>query len=141
MAIVFLGLGSNLGDRAKYLSEAAERLSQRGVRIIKHSTIIETDPVGGPPQGLFLNAVVKAVTALTPRELLRVCQETEAEMGRVRLEPNGPRVIDIDVLLYDHLRMDEPDLQIPHPRMLEREFVMVPLKEIEPEWEKVVKPL
>lgn len=130
MPIVYLGLGSNLGDRAKNIHEAVKALNEADIMTIKLSSLIETDPVGGPPQGLFLNAVLKACTGLLPVELLRTINRIEARLGRVRGVRNGPRTIDIDILLYDELMLDTPELVIPHPRMKEREFVMRPLREV-----------
>ena len=133
MPIVYLGLGSNLGERERNIRLAVDKLNAAGVTVQKLSTIIETDPVGGPPQGLFLNAVAKVETTLTPQELLKTCQGIETALGRVRTDRNGPRTIDIDILLYDELVIDTPDLKIPHPRMRERHFVMWPLREIAPD--------
>ena len=130
MAIVYLGLGSNLGDRAKNIHEAVRLLDEAGVRTVRLSTLIETDPVGGPPQGLFLNAALKAETSLSPEALLRMVNAVEARLGRVRTVRNGPRTIDIDILRYDDLIVDTAELVIPHPRMGEREFVLRPLREI-----------
>jgi 2-amino-4-hydroxy-6-hydroxymethyldihydropteridine diphosphokinase len=130
MPIVYLGLGSNLGDRSKNIHEALRSLNEAGVMTIRISSIIETDPVGGPPQGLFLNAVLKAGTKLAPLELLKTIHTIEARLGRVRMVKDGPRTIDIDILRYDDLKLDTPELVIPHPRMQEREFVMGPLGEI-----------
>jgi 2-amino-4-hydroxy-6-hydroxymethyldihydropteridine diphosphokinase len=130
MPIVYLGLGSNLGDRAKNIHEALRLLNEAGVASVKLSSIIETDPVGGPPQGLFLNAVLKAQTELDPLGLLEAAHAVEARLGRVRTVKNGPRTIDIDILLYEGLTWDAPELVIPHPRMQEREFVMRPLNEV-----------
>ena len=130
MSIVYLGLGSNLGDRAKNIHEAVRLLHEAGVRTMTLSSIIETDPVGGPPQGLFLNAALKAETNLSPLELLKAAQGVEAALGRVRTVRNGPRTIDVDILRYDDLVWNSPELVIPHPRMREREFVMRPLREI-----------
>ncbi len=130
MPIVHLGLGSNLGDRAKNIHEAVSLLNAVGVITVQLSSIIETDPVGGPPQGLFLNAVLKARTELVPLELLRVVNAVESRLGRVRTVKNGPRTMDIDILLYDELTLNTPELVIPHPRMREREFVMRPLNEV-----------
>ena len=130
MSIVYLGLGSNLGDRAKNIHEAVRLLNETGVRPIKLSSIIETDPVGGPPQGLFLNAALKAETELSPSALLKAIHAVELLLGRVRTVKDGPRTIDVDILIYDDLTLDTPELVIPHPRMREREFVMRPLREI-----------
>ena len=130
MPIVYLGLGSNLGDREKNIREAVKLLEARGVRPLKISSIIETDPVGGPPQGSFLNAALKAETSLVPLDLLKAAQAVEAQLGRVRMVKNGPRTIDIDILRYDDLAMVTDQLVIPHPRMEARDFVMIPLNEI-----------
>ena len=128
----YLGLGGNLGDRLADLQRAADLLAERsGVRVVRCSRVYETDPVGGPPQPRFLNAVLEVSTGLSARELLRTCQQIEDEMGRVRLERWGPRPIDIDILAFDRETIDEPDLQVPHPRMHERGFVLAPLAELD----------
>ena len=132
MSIAYIGLGSNQGDRAGYIQSAVAALQEKGASVIKKSTIIETDPVGGPPQNIFLNAVIKVSTELSPLELFSLCQSIEKELGRVRDVVNGPRTIDLDILLYDHLVIDTPQLKVPHPRMFERAFVLEPLREIEP---------
>ena len=131
-AEVFLGLGSNLGDREAALEEALRRLCGRGLRVALRSSTWLTEPVGGPPQGPFLNAVVSGTTALSPEGLLRACLETEREMGRVRTVRDGPRTIDIDILFYGDVRRETPGLTIPHPRLHERRFVLEPLFEIAP---------
>jgi 2-amino-4-hydroxy-6-hydroxymethyldihydropteridine diphosphokinase len=130
MSIAYLALGSNLGDRNKYITDAIGLLKASGVRVLKLSTIIETDPVGGPEQGKYLNAVLKAETNLLPEDLHCLTQSIEHRLGRLRKERNGPRTIDIDILLYDDIKLVSRNLQIPHPRMFEREFVMRPLIEI-----------
>ena len=130
MPIVFLGFGSNLGNREKNIRDAVFLLDASGVKIQKMSSIIETAPEGGPPQGLFLNAAAKVVTELSPRSLLETIHRVEADLGRERGIRHGPRTIDIDILLYDNLQLNQPDLVIPHPRMYERNFVMRPLKEV-----------
>jgi 2-amino-4-hydroxy-6-hydroxymethyldihydropteridine diphosphokinase len=128
----FLALGSNLGDRAANLQRAVDLLAGRvGVEIVSSSRVYETDPVGGPPQPDYLNAVVEARTSLSPKELLEACLAVEAEMGRERKERWGPRVIDVDVLTYSREEVDEPGLQVPHPRMHERGFVLIPLFELD----------
>lgn len=132
--IVYLGLGSNLGNRRQNIDNALRLLAERGVCPLCLSSVIETIPQGGPPQGLYLNAVLKAETLLPPQQLLEVVLGIEAELGRVRTVRNGPRVIDIDVLLYSDLVLKTPLLTIPHPRMLERDFVMRPLKEVFPDF-------
>jgi len=131
VARAFLGLGSNVGDRLANLQRAVDGLAARSdVRVLRSSRIYETDPVGGSPQRDFLNAVVEVDATLEPRELLRACSEVEDELGRTREERWGPRTIDIDVLTYDDERIDGPDLTIPHPRMHQRAFVLVPLLEL-----------
>jgi 2-amino-4-hydroxy-6-hydroxymethyldihydropteridine diphosphokinase len=133
MPVVYLGFGSNMGNRGQQLNRAIELMKQSGIDVRKVSSYIETDPVGGPPQGKFLNAVVMAETKATPVELLKLVQSVETTMGRVRTVANAPRPIDIDILLYDHLILQSQDLTIPHPRMHQRAFVLNPLKEIAPQ--------
>lgn len=134
MSAIFLGLGSNLGDRQKYLDDAMRLLGQRGVKILKKSSVHETEPVGYTDQPKFLNMVVEVMTGLLPENLLRVCLDVENDLGRVRKKAPGgkcgPRVIDIDVLLYQDKKIRSEFLTIPHPRMYEREFVMKLLDEI-----------
>lgn len=122
-----------MGDRAGTIKKAVTLLQEEGISLLKMSTIIETDPVGTVLQGKFLNAAIKVRTQLSPEMLLSLCQSIERQLGRVRGAVNGPRTIDLDILLYDRLTVDTPQLKIPHPRMLERDFVMNPLKEIEPD--------
>ena len=126
----FLGIGSNLGDRLANLGDALDLLrGHEGIEIVRSSRVYETAPVG-PPQPDYLNAVIEVETSMSPRALLRTCLEVELSMGRERKEALGPRVIDIDVLTYGDEVIDEPGLQIPHPRMHERGFVLVPLLEL-----------
>jgi 2-amino-4-hydroxy-6-hydroxymethyldihydropteridine diphosphokinase len=126
----FLGLGSNLGDRRGHLREAVARLPD----VAAVSPLYETDPVGGPPgQGAYLNCVVELRTARTPRELLAAAQAAEAAAARVRVERWGPRTLDVDVLLVGDDTVAEPDLTVPHPRMWQRGFVLVPLGDLAPE--------
>ena len=132
MTTIFLGMGSNLGDRANNIQQAAQLLCQKNIIIEKMAPIIETEPVGGPPQAKYLNTVLKAQTHLTPYELLRVIKGIEQQLGRVPTGLNGPRPIDIDILIYNLTRLTTPELTIPHPRLRERAFVMQPLLEIEP---------
>jgi len=132
MTTVYLGLGSNLGDRAAYLNRAIQDMNSRGIHVRKMSSVIETDPVGGPPQGKFLNAVAECETTLTPDELYDVLKEIERSIGRVKTVQDGPRVIDLDILLYDQIKIKTPSLNIPHPKMRSRAFVMIPLREIAP---------
>jgi 2-amino-4-hydroxy-6-hydroxymethyldihydropteridine diphosphokinase len=129
-AEAFVGLGSNLGDRLQNLQRAVSLLAEReGISVLRSSRVYETEPVG-PPQPDYLNAVVEVRTSLRPNDLLDACLEVEQEMGRVRAERWGTRVIDLDVLTHDREEVDEPSLQIPHPRMHERPFVLVPLLEL-----------
>lgn len=126
----FLGLGSNVGDRRHHLRSAVAGLPD----VVAVSPVYETDPVGGPAgQGPYLNCVVELDTSLGPHELLEVAHRLEDQAGRVRAERWGPRTLDVDVLLVDELVVDEPDLVVPHPRMWERDFVLVPLADLAPE--------
>ena len=130
----FLGLGSNLGERLDTLHAAVAMLAaEPGVRVCASSRVWETDPVGGPPQPDFLNAVVRVDTDLTPFELLGACQRVETALGRERTERWGPRTVDIDLLLFDDQQLDVPLLTLPHPRMTGRAFVMLPLLELDPD--------
>jgi len=131
---VFLALGSNLGDREGSLDYALRALRQRGFRETARSSLWLTEPVGGPPQGAFLNAVVRGETALSPEELLDAGLEIERERGRVRGEKNGPRTLDVDILFYGDERREGPRLVLPHPRLHERLFVLAPLAEIAPDF-------
>ncbi len=129
--LCYIGIGSNLGDREKYIGSAIEKLrALKGIKVKRVSGIYETDPEGGPKQGKYLNGALELETELGPKELLGKLQAIENELGRKRLVKNAPRTIDLDILLYGGKNIDEPGLRIPHPRMLEREFVMKPLKEI-----------
>jgi 2-amino-4-hydroxy-6-hydroxymethyldihydropteridine diphosphokinase len=127
----FLGLGSNLGDRLEHLRRAVSLLNERGASILRSSRVYETEPVGGPPQPDYLNAVIEVETDGSAYELLDACLTVERELGRERSERWGARTIDIDVLTFGGERIDQPDLQVPHPRMHERAFVLVPLLELE----------
>jgi 2-amino-4-hydroxy-6-hydroxymethyldihydropteridine diphosphokinase len=130
----YLGIGSNLGDRAAHLQGALDALGRvDGLRVVAASPVYETSPVGGPPQPDYLNAVVAVDTELTARQLLDVAHRIEAAAERVRTVRWGPRTLDVDVLLVGDERIDEPDLVVPHPRMAERAFVMVPLADLAPE--------
>jgi len=129
---VFLRLGSNLGDRAAAIERAAERLDVRGFHVVARSSLYLTEPVGGPPQQWYLNAVFGGVTTLAPEELLAAGLEIERELGRVRRERDGPRPIDIDLLFYGSERRADSGLTLPHPRLHERRFVLVPLAEVAP---------
>lgn len=129
---VFLGLGSNLGDRLGHLREGLENLEDRGVRVVSVSSVYDTDPVGYREQGTFLNLVAEVGWLGGPRELLERCQAVETKRGRSRTVPNGPRTLDIDLLLFGERIQQEAGLTIPHPRMHERRFVLEPLAELVP---------
>jgi 2-amino-4-hydroxy-6-hydroxymethyldihydropteridine diphosphokinase len=129
---VYLSLGSNLGDRVAQIERALVRLDEERVRIVKHSSFYETEPVEFLAQGWFLNIAVEAETELMPRQLLRVIRQIERELGRKRIVRSGPRTIDIDILLFGANIVNAAELEIPHPRMTERRFVLVPMAEIVP---------
>jgi 2-amino-4-hydroxy-6-hydroxymethyldihydropteridine diphosphokinase len=131
--LAYLSLGSNLGDRAANLESAIEALPEIGARILCRSSIYETEPVDFLAQPWFLNCVVEAETSLTPRQLLEGLQAIERKLGSKKLVPRGPRIIDLDVLLYDSDVIHEDGMEIPHPRLAERRFVLVPLAELAPE--------
>lgn len=123
----YLGLGSNLGDRRAHLRDAIEAMPD----VVDVSPVYETEPVGGPPgQSPYLNVVVALDTELTPRQLLELGRRLEEAAGRVRTVKDGPRTLDVDVLLVGDLRVDEPDLVVPHPRMWQRRFVLAPLADL-----------
>lgn len=133
MSVVFLGLGSNLGDRAGNLRRAADALhALPEVDSMRLSNFRRTAPVGGPKQPDYVNAVLRCETSLSPQHLLRHMLRIEASLGRVRLEENGPRTIDLDLLMYGRVQMAEANLQLPHPRLEQRRFVLEPLAELEP---------
>ena len=135
MAVVaFLGLGSNLGDRLANLQAAVDALqAEPGLRVAASSRVWETTPVGGPPQPDYLNAVIRIETDFSARDLLDIARRVESRLGRIRKERWGARTIDVDVLLYDEEEIDEPDLMVPHPRIMQRAFVLLPLLELEPD--------
>jgi len=129
--IAYLSLGSNVGDRESFLRRALHQLADHPeIRIEKVSSLYETDPVGYTEQPPFLNAVAKIKTTLPPDALLRLCQSIEQSLCRERKIRWGPRTIDIDILTYDQLSVQLPDLILPHPRMQDRDFVLIPLREI-----------
>ena len=132
MAIVYLGLGSNLGEREENLRQALTMLSLK-VNLDEVSSIYETEPVGYKEQPLFLNMVCRITTNLPPEELFRLAKDIETRMGRVPSFPNAPRIIDIDILFYEDKIMDTQDFTIPHPRLHDRAFVLIPLAEIAPD--------
>jgi 2-amino-4-hydroxy-6-hydroxymethyldihydropteridine diphosphokinase len=130
-----LGIGSNLGDRLSHLQLAVDELGATdGVTVVAVSPVYETAPVGGPEQPDFLNAVVAVDTTLDAHELLLLAHRIEAAAERVREVRWGPRTLDVDVLLFGDEQIDDPDLVVPHPRMAERAFVVVPLADLDPEW-------
>lgn len=129
MTRAFLGIGSNLGDRLGYLKGAVAAIDD----CVAVSGVYETEPVGGPEQGQYLNVVAELDTHRSARGLLELCRALEASAERVREIRWGPRTLDVDVLWVDGETVDEPDLVVPHPRMFERSFVMVPLAELAPD--------
>ena len=130
MTLAYLGLGSNLGSRARNLSAARRRLRQKGVRISRQSRVIETEPWGVTDQPRFLNQVLEVEWDASPRRLLAVAKAVEREGRRTPSRRWGPRAVDVDILLFGRERVAEPDLQIPHPRIAERSFVVAGLKEL-----------
>ena len=134
MTRAYVGIGSNVGDRVDFCRAAVDELRATGaIQVEEVSSLYETTPVGGPPQRSFVNLVARLDVALEPRALLEVCKEIEHRIGR---EPSdirwGPRVVDIDILTYGDEKVSEPELEIPHPRLTQRRFVLVPLLEIDP---------
>jgi 2-amino-4-hydroxy-6-hydroxymethyldihydropteridine diphosphokinase len=131
----YFGIGSNLGDRLGNLQLAVDHLAAAdGVDVVGVSPVYETAPVGGPEQPDFLNAVIAVDTTQTAHELLTLAQSIEVAAARVRTVHWGPRTLDVDVLLVGDERIDDPDLVVPHPRMAERAFVVVPLADLDPAW-------
>jgi len=135
---VYLGLGSNLGDRNAHIEQAIALIHERVGEVVRRSSFIETEPWGFESENKFLNGVILCETELTPRQLLKATQKIERELGRKKKSASShishlykDRPIDIDILLYDDLTIDEPDLKIPHPLMEQRDFVMIPLREIQ----------
>jgi 2-amino-4-hydroxy-6-hydroxymethyldihydropteridine diphosphokinase len=130
MTTAYLSLGSNLGDRAGNIARAIAALGQRGMRVTDESSLYETEPLEMREQPWFLNCAIAAETELSAQRLMDLLLEIEREMGRARLVRKGPRLIDMDILLYGSDIVKQPGLEIPHPRMAERKFVLVPLAEI-----------
>lgn len=131
MVKAFLGLGSNIGEREAQLDEAIKILNNfEGIKVTQVSDIYETEPVGYTEQPNFLNLCVEIETTLAPRELLSCCLETEQQLHRVRVVRWGPRTLDVDILLYGNQIIEEENLTVPHPRMNERSFVLIPLNDI-----------
>ena len=143
---VYLSLGSNIGDREKNLRTATAALADAKVRVTRISSFYETEPVDLREQPWFLNCAVQGETELPPLDLLRALRGIESRMGSKKLVPKGPRLIDLDILLYGDETVDTPELQVPHPRMLMRKFVLVPVAEIapnlkHPSWKKTASRL
>lgn len=133
MSKVWIALGSNMGEGRKNLDLAIKMMNERGVLVEKVSTYIETEPYGYTEQDNFVNAVCVAETKLSPRELLEVLLKIELDMGRVRIIKWGPRIIDLDILFYEDLIIDEEDLKVPHIEIQKRSFVLEPMNEINPD--------
>ncbi|MEW6162717.1 MAG: 2-amino-4-hydroxy-6-hydroxymethyldihydropteridine diphosphokinase [Nitrospirota bacterium] len=133
MAIAYIGIGSNLGNRQENCLRTIEILEKRGITVKKKSSIYETEPWGVKDQPRFINMAIEVETGLEPKELLRILKDVEREVGREESFKWGPRIIDLDILLFDSLILREDDLEIPHPLMHERDFVLRPLCEIAPE--------
>ena len=134
MSVAYLGIGSNVGDRTANCREAIRRISEvEGITVLDASRLYETSPVGGPPQGDYINGVIKIETILRPRELLLLLKDMEKRMGRAPAGRNCPRTIDIDILLYGREVIDEKGLVVPHPRMHERTFVLEGMCQIAPD--------
>lgn len=140
MTIAYLGLGANLGDRAANLAEVLRRIASPRIRVLRASSLWETAPQGKLDQPWFLNQVIEVETDLSAPELLEHVRSIEAAMGRVRIpgERNHPRVIDIDILLFGEERWSTPELEIPHPRLAERRFVLEPLTELVPRFSEML---
>ena len=130
--LIYLSLGSNLGDRAANLDQAIAALPVAGVRVLRRSSLYETEPVDFLEQPWFLNCAVEAETSLSPEELLHALQGIESGLGSKKLVPRGPRIVDLDVLIYGASVIRKEKIEIPHPRMANRRFVLVPLAEIAP---------
>ncbi len=135
MTRVFVGLGSNLGDRQAYLERALDALRELPeTRVLAVSSFYDTEPVGDPTEPDYLNAVAEMETRLSPERLLWNLQLIESRLGRPRTGRSGPRTIDLDLLFYDRLVLEQPGLELPHPRYAERAFVLVPMAELAPAW-------
>lgn len=130
---VFIGIGSNIGDKEENIKRALDLIRESGISVREVAPLYRTDPVGYQEQDWFLNTVAVIETVLPPRELLAALMEIENKMGRKRTVRWGPRVVDLDILLYGDVTLNTPDLQVPHPRMLERAFVMAPLADLRPD--------
>ncbi|NCO67173.1 MAG: 2-amino-4-hydroxy-6-hydroxymethyldihydropteridine diphosphokinase [Nitrospirae bacterium CG_4_10_14_0_8_um_filter_41_23] len=133
MSVVYIGIGSNLGNRQENCLRAIELLQEKGIIVTKRSSLYETEPWGVKDQPLFINMAIEIETGLKPEELLRMLKDTEREMGRKDSSKWGPRIIDLDILLFDNIVLNNKNLKIPHPLMHERDFVLRPLCEIAPD--------
>jgi 2-amino-4-hydroxy-6-hydroxymethyldihydropteridine diphosphokinase len=133
MKIIYLSLGSNVGDRETHLARARERLNSDGLRLLRASALYETEPRDVPDQPWFLNQVVEVESSLFPKQLLERTQKIERALGRIPTRPKGPRTIDIDILLYGDTILSTPGLEIPHERLPDRRFVLEPLAELAPD--------
>ena len=131
---VYIALGSNVGDRAAMLERALGAMNAAGIRVVRQSPFYVTEPVGSESRSWFLNAVVEAETSLLPLQLLHALLKIERELGRRRITPHGPRAIDLDILFYGSNVIRTRDLEVPHPRLTERRFVLTPLAHIAPEF-------
>jgi 2-amino-4-hydroxy-6-hydroxymethyldihydropteridine diphosphokinase len=140
MIDAYLGIGTNLGNREENIDNAILLLKENGIAVFGVSSLIETLPVGGPEgQELFLNACIHVKTYLDPHSLLKKLKEIEEKLGRVKTVVNGPRIIDLDILVYGDIKINSEELTIPHPRMMQRGFVLRPLEELNPELVKNLK--
>lgn len=133
MATVYIGIGSNLGKRRYNCEKAIKKIKEKGIVVKKISSMYETKPWGLKEQPLFINMVVEIETKINPEELLKMLKEIEVEMGRKETLRWGPRIIDLDILLYNNEIIDQEDLKIPHPFLHQRDFVLLPLSEIAPD--------
>lgn len=132
-ATIYLSLGSNLGDRERNLRDAVSAMAAEGVHVVRLSSIYETEPVDFAAQPWFLNCVVEGETTLAPHDLLLALRGIESSMGSRKEFAKGPRLLDIDILLYGQVSIDTPELQVPHPRLTQRRFVLAPLAELAPQ--------
>ncbi len=134
MTRAFLALGSNLGDRHAHLQAAVDLLhAEPELTVVAVSSVYETDPVGGPVQDDFLNAMIEIETDRSPQQLLEIAHAAEAAADRVRMQRWGPRTLDVDIVFIDGVTVDEPDLTVPHPRWRERDFVLAPMHDLAPD--------
>lgn len=133
MSVAYVGIGSNVGDRQGFCRRAIEELrATEGIDVPQVSSLYETSPIGGPPQRSFVNLAAHIETTLTPQDLLAACKHIEHHLGREESDIRwGPRVVDLDILLFDQEKVSEPDLEIPHPRLTTRKFALVPLLELD----------